>query len=166
MENVQVFVYIIGKTLGILLLLNCHFRNAAATCEKEEKSIWKVNVLKFVATNKCNLDIKSSLHFPQFCYCFSFLALLDFKTTFIWILSFTLLFNVFFACTISTGRREKLYLYQPVLPLWWPGGGCDVNIVDAWYGVRTGAEWRVVAVGSIPRRSRTPLASGKVATRD
>ena len=88
MENVQVFVlYIIGKTLGILLLLNCHFRNAAATCEKEEKSIWKVNVLKFVATNKCNLDIKSSpLHFPQFCYCFSFLALLDFKKTFIWII--------------------------------------------------------------------------------
>ena len=33
-------------------------------------------------------------------------------------LSYTLLFNVFFACTISTGRREKLYLYQPVLPLW------------------------------------------------
>ena len=53
---------------------------------KRGKSIWKVNVLKFVATNKCNLDIKSSLHFPQFCYCFSFLALLDFKTTFIWII--------------------------------------------------------------------------------
>ena len=132
---------------------------------KEEKSIWKVNVLKFVATNKCNLDIKSSLHFPQFCYCFTFLAPLDFKITFIW-MNYPIPY--FSTCSsrvqfLQEGGKSCIYI-SLVSPsgtgwrLWCQYCWCLIRSEDRGWVANGGREWGRYHGGP-------GLATGKLATR-
>ena len=90
-----------------------------------------------------NLDIKSSLHFPQFCFWVSFINL-TYKICDLFRIFSTLFFQRVLRVYNFYRKEGKVVSISAWSPPLVPGGGCDVNIVDAWYGVRTGAEWQMV----------------------